>query len=235
MYERFTDRARKVMNLAIQEAKRLNHEYVGTEHLFLGLIKEGSGVAANVLSGFDYDLSSARKQIEKLCPRGPDMVLEGKLPQTSRVKKVIEYSIEAARARNHNYVGTEHLLIGLATEKEGIVSQFLDGDGIREDVIAETDYLLGFREKESVQAKIDVLKARKDSLVAEQDFEGAAATRDEIDKLEKSLVDKKDVYRVKAISALSYFTRIISDYIGQRISPEDAVREIREHVESMEE
>ena len=72
MYERFTDRSRKVMQLANQEAQRFNHEYVGTEHLFLGLLKEGSGIAANVLRGFDYDLTSARKQIEKLCQCGPD-------------------------------------------------------------------------------------------------------------------------------------------------------------------
>ena len=114
MYERFTDRARKVMQLANQEAQRFNHEYIGTEHILLGLIKEGSGVAANVLKNLDVDLRKIRLEVEKLVQSGPDMVTMGKLPQTPRAKKVIEYSMEEARNLNHNYVGTEHILLGLA-------------------------------------------------------------------------------------------------------------------------
>ena len=113
MYERFTDRARKVMELANQEAQRFNHEYIGTEHILLGLVKEGSGVAANVLKNLDIDLRKIRLEVEKIVQSGPDMVTMGKLPQTPRAKKVIEYSIEEARNLNHNYVGTEHLLLGL--------------------------------------------------------------------------------------------------------------------------
>ena len=113
MYERFTDRARKVMQLANQEAQRFNHEYVGTEHVLLGLIKEGSGVAANVLRNLDVDLRKIRNEVEKIVQAGPEMVTMGKLPQTPRAKKVIEYAIEEARNLNHNYVGTEHLLLGL--------------------------------------------------------------------------------------------------------------------------
>ena len=97
MYERFTDRARKVMQLANQEAQRFNHEYIGTEHVLLGLIKEGSGVAANVLKNLDVDLRKIRLEVEKLVQSGPDMVTMGKLPQTPRAKKVIEYSMEEAR------------------------------------------------------------------------------------------------------------------------------------------
>src|SRR5688572_32354676 len=97
MYERFTDRARKVMQLANQEAQRFNHEYIGTEHVLLGLIKEGSGVAANVLKNLDVDLRKIRLEVEKLVQSGPDMVTMGKLPQTPRAKKVIEYAIEEAR------------------------------------------------------------------------------------------------------------------------------------------
>ena len=97
MYERFTDRARKVMQLANQEAQRFNHEYVGTEHVLLGLIKEGSGVAATVLRNMDVDLRKIRNEIEKIVQAGPEMVTMGKLPQTPRAKKVIEYAIEAAR------------------------------------------------------------------------------------------------------------------------------------------
>ena len=97
MYERFTDRARKVMQLANQEAQRFNHEYIGTEHILLGLIKEGSGVAANVLKNLEVDLRKIRLEVEKLVQSGPDMVTMGKLPQTPRAKKVIEYSMEEAR------------------------------------------------------------------------------------------------------------------------------------------
>src|SRR5438105_5853496 len=97
MYERFTDRARKVMQLANQEAQRFNHEYIGTEHILLGLVKEGTGVAANVLKNLDIDLRKIRLEVEKIVQAGTDMVTMGKLPQTPRAKKVIEYSIEEAR------------------------------------------------------------------------------------------------------------------------------------------
>src|SRR5207249_4908022 len=90
-YWRFTDRARKVMQLANQEAQRFNHEYIGTEHILLGLVKEGSGVAANVLKNLDIDLRKIRLVVEKIVQSGPDMVTMGKLPQTPRAKKVIEY------------------------------------------------------------------------------------------------------------------------------------------------
>ena len=100
MYERFTDRARKVMQLANQEAQRFNHEYIGTEHILLGLVKEGTGVAANVLKNLDIDLRKIRLEVEKIVQAGPDMVTMGKLPRTPRAKKVIEYSIEEARNLN---------------------------------------------------------------------------------------------------------------------------------------
>ncbi|MFM7107790.1 MAG: Clp protease N-terminal domain-containing protein, partial [Planctomycetaceae bacterium] len=144
MYERFTDRARKVMQLANQEAQRFNHEYIGTEHVLLGLIKEGSGVAANVLKNLDIDLRKIRMEVEKLVQSGPDMVTMGKLPQTPRAKKVIEYSMEEARNLNHNYVGTEHILLGLLREQEGVAAQVLINLGLKlEDVREEVLNLLG--------------------------------------------------------------------------------------------
>src|SRR5436189_1190765 len=144
MYERFTDRARKVMQLANQEAQRLNHEYIGTEHILLGLVKEGSGVAANVLKNLDIDLRKIRLEIEKLVQSGPDMVTMGKLPQTPRAKKVIEYAMEEARNLNHNYVGTEHILLGLLREQEGVAAQVLMNLGLKlEDVREEVLNLLG--------------------------------------------------------------------------------------------
>ncbi len=144
MYERFTDRARKVMQLANQEAQRFNHEYIGTEHVLLGLIKEGSGVAANVLKNLEVDLRKIRLEVEKLVQSGPDMVTMGKLPQTPRAKKVIEYSMEEARNLNHNYVGTEHILLGLLREQEGVAAQVLMNLGLKlEDVREEVLSLLG--------------------------------------------------------------------------------------------
>src|ERR1700710_2022439 len=144
MFERFTDRARKVMALAKQEAQRFNHEYIGTEHILLGLVKEGSGVGANVLKNLDVDLRKVRLEVEKLVKSGPEMVTMGKLPQTPRAKKVIEYAIEEARNLNHNYVGTEHLLLGLLREHDGVAAQVLMNLGLKlEEVREEVLNLLG--------------------------------------------------------------------------------------------
>jgi ATP-dependent Clp protease ATP-binding subunit ClpC len=144
MFERFTDRARKVMALANQEAQRFNHEYIGTEHILLGLVKEGSGVGANVLKNLDVDIKKLRLEVEKLVKSGPDMVSMGKLPHTPRAKKVIEFAIEEARSLNHNYIGTEHLLLGLLRETEGVAAQVLMNLGLKlEDVRQEVLNLLG--------------------------------------------------------------------------------------------
>ncbi|HMP80317.1 MAG TPA: Clp protease N-terminal domain-containing protein, partial [Pirellulaceae bacterium] len=144
MYERFTDRARKVMQLANQEAQRFNHEYIGTEHMLLGLVKEGTGVAANVLKNLDVDLRKIRLEVEKLVQSGPEMITMGRLPQTPRAKKVIEYSMEEARNLNHNFVGTEHLLLGLLREHEGVAAQVLMNLGLKlEEVREEVLNLLG--------------------------------------------------------------------------------------------
>jgi len=137
MYERLTDRARKVMALANQEAQRFNHEYIGTEHILLGLVKEGSGVGANVLKNLGIDLRKVRLEVEKLVKSGPEMVTMGKLPQTPRAKKVVEYAIEEARNLNHNYVGTEHLLLGLLREQDGVAAQVLLNLGLKLDDVRE--------------------------------------------------------------------------------------------------
>ncbi len=132
------------MALADQDAQRFNNEDIGTEHILLGLVKEGGGVGANVLKNLDVDLRKARLEVEKLVKSGPDMVTMGKLPQTPRAKKVIEYAIEEARSLNHNYVGTEHLLLGLLREQDGIASQVLMSLNLKlEDVREEVLNLLG--------------------------------------------------------------------------------------------
>ena len=137
MHERFTDRARKVMQLANQESQSFNHEYIGTEHVLLGLVKEGSGVAAHALKRLDVDLQKIRLEVEKIVQSGPDRVTMGKLPQTPRAKKVIEYSLEASQSFNHNYVGTEHLLLGLLREQEGVAAQVLMNLGLKLDDVRE--------------------------------------------------------------------------------------------------
>jgi ATP-dependent Clp protease ATP-binding subunit ClpC len=130
MFERFTDRARRVMQLANQEAKRLNHEYIGTEHILLGLVKEGSGVAGRVLKDLGADLGKVRLEVERVVRSGPDQVTMSKLPQTPLAKRVIEHAIEEARNLKHNYVGTEHLLLGLLREEGGIGGRVLLSAGL---------------------------------------------------------------------------------------------------------
>jgi ATP-dependent Clp protease ATP-binding subunit ClpC len=137
MYERFTDRARKVMQLANQEAQRFNHEYIGAEHVLLGLIKEGSGIAGTALKNRGITVEAARREVEKFHPSGPDVVVMGKLPQTPRAKKVIEYSMEEARNLNHNYVGTEHIVLGLLREQEGVAGRVLMGLGLTLEAVRE--------------------------------------------------------------------------------------------------
>ncbi|HYC77482.1 MAG TPA: ATP-dependent Clp protease ATP-binding subunit [Planctomycetota bacterium] len=137
MYERFTDRARKVMQLANQEAQRLNHEYIGTEHILLGLVKEGSGVAANVLKNLDIDLKKIRQEVEKLVKTGPSMVTMGQLPFTPRAKKVLELALEEASNLGHNYIGTEHILLGLIREKDGKAAKVLTNLNVKLETVRE--------------------------------------------------------------------------------------------------
>ncbi len=130
MFDRFTDRARIVLDLANEEAQRFNHEYVGTEHILLGLVKEGAGVGATVLRNLGIDLGRVRLEVEKLIKLGPETVYIGKLPRTPRAKKVIDGAIAAAQSLNHNYVGTEHVLLGLLHEYEGVAAQVLMNLGV---------------------------------------------------------------------------------------------------------
>ncbi len=125
MFDRFTDRAKKVMSLARQEAQKFNHEYIGTEHILLGLVQEGNGVAASVLTKMNVDLEKIRQEVEKIVKSGPSMATMSNLPFTPRAKKVLELAMEEASQLGHNYIGTEHLLLGLIKENEGIAAQVL--------------------------------------------------------------------------------------------------------------
>jgi ATP-dependent Clp protease ATP-binding subunit ClpA len=142
MSDNFTDRARKAMQLANQEAQRFNHEYIGTEHILLGLVKDGLGIAANVLSNMDIDLRTVRMEVERIVEPGPDTVTMGKLPLSPKAKQVVEYSYEEARNFHHNCVGTEHLLLGLLREKEGVAAQLLMNLGLHLEEVQGHVYLL---------------------------------------------------------------------------------------------
>ncbi len=126
----FTDRVRKVLSMAREEAIRLQHPYVGTEHLLLGLVREGQGMAAAVVSSFSVDAEQLRERVEESVRRGKSTITLGELPYTSRAKKVLEFAMAEARELSHSYVGTEHLLLGLLREEKGIAAAVLTQLGI---------------------------------------------------------------------------------------------------------
>src|ERR1700674_4890705 len=137
MSNRFTERAQRVILIAQEEAKRLNHDYVGTEHILLGLIALGEGVAAQVLANLGVDLRRVRSEIEKIVGTGDNVMLLGEIPFTPRAKKVLEYAVEEAQHMGHSYVGTEHLLLGLIREEEGVAARVLENLGVRLDIVRE--------------------------------------------------------------------------------------------------
>jgi ATP-dependent Clp protease ATP-binding subunit ClpC len=140
----FTDRVRKVLAMAREEAIRLQHDYVGTEHILLGLIREGEGVAAAVLNNLSVELEQVQEKVEESVRRGKATIALGELPYTSRAKKVLEFAMAEARELNHSYVGTEHLLLGLLREEKGIAAEVLGQLGVTlEDARRETLKLLG--------------------------------------------------------------------------------------------
>jgi ATP-dependent Clp protease ATP-binding subunit ClpC len=124
MFERFTDRARRVVVLAQEEARVLNHNYIGTEHILLGLLREGEGVAAKALESLGLHLEAVRQQVEQIIGKG-QQVPAGHIPFTPRAKKVLELSLREALQLGHDYIGTEHILLGLLSEGEGVAAQVL--------------------------------------------------------------------------------------------------------------
>ncbi|MBI3016344.1 MAG: ATP-dependent Clp protease ATP-binding subunit ClpC, partial [Candidatus Tectomicrobia bacterium] len=130
MFKRFTERARKVIILAREEAERYQHEYLGTEHILLGILKDGGGIAITVMQKLGADLKQVRLEIERHLPKSLNTTIVGDIPFTPRAKKVLEYAVEEARLMGHNYIGTEHLLLGLIKEKEGVASKVLNSLGV---------------------------------------------------------------------------------------------------------
>ena len=152
MFERFTDRARRVVVLAQEEARMLNHNYIGTEHILLGLIHEGEGVAAKALESLGIALEGVRQQVEEIIGQG-QQAPSGHIPFTPRAKKVLELSLREALQLGHNYIGTEHILLGLIREGEGVAAQVLvklgaDLNRVRQQVL---QLLSGYQGKEPTE------------------------------------------------------------------------------------
>jgi len=140
----FTPRAQQVLALARKEAERFNHNFVGTEHLLLGLIRLGQGVAVNVLQKLGLDLETVRMEVEKQVGIGPDQKMIGNIPYTPRVKKVLALAAKEAKALNHTYIGTEHILLGLLREGDGVAARVLKNLNVnieqtRQEILKELD------------------------------------------------------------------------------------------------
>lgn len=152
MNKNFTDRSIKVFELADQEAKRLNRNCIDTEHVLLGLLKEGSGVAVNVLMNLDLDLEEIREEVEKLIKSGFAHTTSNTLPQTPRVEKVIEQALQESKNMDHTYVGTGHLLLALMIEGDSVATQVLENLNITaERIIYEIHSLLGTSNEEELK------------------------------------------------------------------------------------
>jgi len=137
MFKRFTERARRVIIHAREEAELYRHEYLGTEHILQGVIKDGGGIAVAIIHKTGTDLTQLKKELEKNLPRSSSSLIIGDIPFTSRAKKILEFAVEEARSLNHNYIGTEHLLLGLLKEKEGVACRILNGFGVYFDDVKE--------------------------------------------------------------------------------------------------
>ncbi|MBU6265531.1 MAG: AAA family ATPase, partial [Actinomycetales bacterium] len=201
MFERFTDRARRVVVLAQEEAKMLNHNYIGTEHILLGLIHEGEGVAAKALESLNISLDAVREQVQDIIGQGQQQPT-GHIPFTPRAKKVLELSLREALQLGHNYIGTEHILLGLIREGEGVAAQVLvklgaDLNRVRQQVI---QLLSGFQGKEPVAAgnKDEAASAQGGSQVLDQFGRNLTQAARE-GKLDPVIGREKEIERVMQI------------------------------------
>jgi ATP-dependent Clp protease ATP-binding subunit ClpA len=202
MFERFTDRARRVVVLAQEEARLLNHNYIGTEHLLLGLIHEGQGVAATSLESLGISLEAVRAEVEEIIGQGQSAPT-GHIPFTPRSKKVLELSLREAKQLGHNYIGTEHILLGLVREGEGVAAQVLVKLGadlyrVRQQVMQVLSGYVGGKaaveqagartrlvrmtvpeDLRRAEVKLVHVRRAKEAAMEAEDFEQAAALRDQ--------------------------------------------------------
>ncbi|HEX6702450.1 MAG TPA: Clp protease N-terminal domain-containing protein [Gaiellaceae bacterium] len=206
MFERFTERARQVVVLAQDEARALKHNYIGTEHLLLGLLREEEGLAARVLDSLDVTVDEVRAQVARIVGEG-DTVTPGQIPFTPRAKKVLELGLREALTLGHNYIGTEHLLLGLVRENEGVGARILldfgaDADKIRDEVIGMLSGM-GLPPQEptevgaapppasppvapEVVAELEKLRIAREAAIEESSYEKAAALRERERRLRRA-------------------------------------------------
>ena len=199
MFERFTDRARRVVVLAQEEARMLNHNYIGTEHILLGLIHEGEGVAAKALESLGISLEAVRAQVEEIIGQG-QQAPSGHIPFTPRAKKVLELSLREALQLGHNYIGTEHILLGLIREGEGVAAQVLvklgaDLNRVRQQVI---QLLSGYQGKEAATSGGPAEGTPSTSLVLDKFGRNLTAAARE-GKLDQVIGSEKEIERVMQI------------------------------------
>ncbi|MDQ1539701.1 MAG: ATP-dependent Clp protease ATP-binding subunit ClpC, partial [Actinomycetota bacterium] len=199
MFERFTDRARRVVVLAQEEARMLNHNYIGTEHILLGLIHEGEGVAAKALESLGISLEGVRQQVEEIIGQG-QQAPSGHIPFTPRAKKVLELSLREALQLGHNYIGTEHILLGLIREGEGVAAQVLvklgaDLNRVRQQVI---QLLSGYQGKQEATAGGPAEGTQSTSLVLDQFGRNLTQAARE-SKLDPVIGREKEIERVMQV------------------------------------
>src|SRR3954451_3901536 len=207
-FDKFTERARKVLQLAQEEAQRFNHNYIGTEHLLLGLVREGEGVAAKVLANLGVELNKVRSAVEFIIGRG-DRTVTGDIGLTPRAKKVIELSVDEARRLNHHYIGTEHLLLGLVREGEGIAAGVLESLGVSLDKVrSQVIYVLNQSQSYSQQ---ESRHASKTPVIDQLGMDLTAAAR--ANKLDPVIGRFKEIERV--VQILSRRTKNNPALIGE--------------------
>src|SRR5438067_2163250 len=207
-FDKFTGRARKVLQLAQEEAQRFNHNYIGTEHLLLGLVREGAGVAAKVLANLGVDLNKVRSAVEFIIGRG-ERTVTGDIGLTPRAKKVIELSVEEARRLNHNYIGTEHLLLGLVREGEGIAAGVLESLGVSLDKVRQqVNYVLN---QSSTYSQQESRHSSKTPVIDQMGMDLTAAAR--ANKLDPCIGREKELERV--IQILSRRTKNNPALVGE--------------------
>jgi ATP-dependent Clp protease ATP-binding subunit ClpA len=215
MFERFTDRARRVVVLGQEEARLLNHNYIGTEHLLLGLIHEGEGVAALALESLGMRLEAVRSQVEELIGQGQSAPV-GHIPFTPRAKKALELSSREALQLGHNYIGTEHILLGLVREGEGVAAQVLvklgaDLPRVRQQVIqllstpargageaggrARLVRMTVPEDLRELEDQLAEVRRKKEAAIDAEDFEQAAALRNKERQLHRRVAEREREWR----------------------------------------